>query len=83
MVRFKVTTLSQPATFDVVQVGVVVDAVYNIPCHLNESHTINVSVDDVGTLTTTVNVVVVDVHAPVGDTTCNLTFPPFGGTLII
>ena len=50
MIKFNVTTLSQPATFVVVQVGVVVDEVYNIPCHLNESQAVKVSVDEVGTL---------------------------------
>ena len=29
--------------------------------------------------TTTGKVVVVEVHAPVGETICNLTLPPFGG----
>ena len=50
IVRFNVTTLSQPATFVVVHVGVLVDAVYNVPCHLNESQDVNVSVEVVGTL---------------------------------
>ena len=34
-------------------------------------------------LTIIANVVVFDVHAPVGETTYNLTAPPLGGTLII
>jgi hypothetical protein len=34
MVKFNVTALSHPAAFVVVQVGVVVDEVYNTPCHL-------------------------------------------------
>jgi len=50
MVRFNVTTLSQPAAFVVVHVGVVVDEVYNVPCHLNESQAVKVSVDEVGIL---------------------------------
>ena len=66
MVRFKVTTLSQPATFVVVQVGVVVDAVYNMPCHLNESQAVNVSVDVVGTLIVKCKVSVVEQPEPDG-----------------
>ena len=50
MIKFNVTTLSQPTAFVVVQVGVLVDEVYNVPCHLNESQAVNVSVEDVGTL---------------------------------
>ena len=50
IVRFNVTTLSQPAAFVVVHVGVFVDAVYNVPCHLIESQAVNVSVEVVGTL---------------------------------
>ena len=50
MVRFNVTTLSHPAAFVVVHVGVLVDEVYNVPCHLNESQAVNVSVEVVGTL---------------------------------
>ena len=49
IVRFNVTTLSQPATFVVVHVGEFVDEVYNVPCHLNESQAVIVSVDVVGT----------------------------------
>ena len=49
IVRFIVTTLSHPAAFVVVHVGVLVDAVYNVPCHLNESQAVNTSVDAVGT----------------------------------
>ena len=45
MFRFNVTTLSQPAAFVVVHVGVFVEAVYNVPCHLNESQAVNVSVE--------------------------------------
>jgi hypothetical protein len=48
MVKFNVTALSHPAAFVVVQVGVVVDEVYNTPCHLSESQDVIVSVDDVG-----------------------------------
>ena len=33
MLRFNVTTESQPAALVPVQVAVVVDAVYNTPCH--------------------------------------------------
>jgi len=50
IVRFNVTTLSHPAALVVVQIGVVVDEVYNVPCHLNESQAVNVSVEAVGTL---------------------------------
>lgn len=32
--------------------------------------------------TTTGKVVVVEVHAPVGETTCSFTLPPLGGTFI-
>ena len=56
MVRFNVTTLSQPAAFVVVHVGVLVDEVYNVPCHLNESQAVNVSVEVVGTLIVRCNV---------------------------
>ena len=56
MVRFNVTTLSHPATLVVVQVGVLVDEVYNVPCHLNESQAVNVSVEVVGTLIVRCNV---------------------------
>ena len=56
MVKFNVTTLSQPAAFVVVHVGVFVDAVYNVPCQLNESQAVNVSVEVVGTLIVRCNV---------------------------
>ena len=66
IVRFNVTTLSQPAAFVVVHVGVLVDEVYNVPCHLNESQTVNVSVDDVGTLIVKCKVSVVVHPDPLG-----------------
>ena len=56
IVRFNVTTLSHPAAFVVVHVGVLVDEVYNVPCHLNESQAVNVSVEVVGTLIVRCNV---------------------------
>ena len=57
IVRFRVTTLSHPATFVVVHVGVLVDAVYKTPCHLRESHDVIFWVNTVGSFTTTVIVV--------------------------
>ena len=48
MVRFNVTALSQPATFVVCHTGALVDAVYNVPCHLNESQAVSTSVYVVG-----------------------------------
>ena len=61
MFRFNVTTLSQPAAFVVVHVGVFVEAVYNVPCHLNESQAVNVSVEVDLSFTETV-IVVVEAH---------------------
>ena len=66
MVRFNVTTLSHPATFVVVHVGVIVDAVYNVPCHLNESQAVSVSVEVVGTLIVRCKVSVVEQPEPDG-----------------
>jgi hypothetical protein len=43
IVRFKVTTLSHPAAFVSVKVGVSVLEVYRIPCQLNVSHAVTVS----------------------------------------
>ena len=66
IVRFNVTILSQPAAFVVIHVGVLVDAVYNVPCHLNESQAVNVSVEVVGILIVRCNVSVVEQPEPDG-----------------
>ena len=41
-------TESQPATFVVVHVGVLVEAVYVLPCHVYDEHAETVTTDEVG-----------------------------------
>jgi hypothetical protein len=50
IVKCKVTTESQPAAFVPVHVAVVVDAVYNVPCHVYAPGELTSSIDDVGCL---------------------------------
>ena len=46
MVKFNVITLSQPAALATVQVAVLLDAVYVLPCHTKLLQAVIVSVDD-------------------------------------
>ena len=53
IIRFNVTTLSQPAAFVVIHIGKFVDEVNKFPCHLNESHALKFSIEvDVGLMIT-------------------------------
>ena len=56
IVRFNVTTLSQPAALVPVQVAVLLDEVYVVPCHNKLPQALIVSVEEVGCLIVRFNV---------------------------
>jgi len=58
IVKCKVTTESQPAALTPVQVAVVVDEVYNVPCHKYDPGELTSSIDEVGCLMVTFTVTV-------------------------
>ena len=58
IVKCNVTTESQPTALVPVQVAVVVDAVYNTPCHKYDPDELTVTVDELGCLIVTFAVTV-------------------------
>jgi len=48
MVKFNVTTESHPAALVPVQVAVLFEELYIVPCHSRLSHAVSVSIDELG-----------------------------------